>query len=175
MKICTKCLKPKRRDAFRKFWGRSSDGLRPLCRDCQKKYEKFWRLKHKEQRRLMRAKRRDKDKIWRREYNQSNRANYLCSRIRKRCLRKKLPFDLDEHLSELNARISRGVCEISGTQLRLTQGTMSFNSPSLDRIIPSAGYVYSNIRVVCFAMNAAMGNWGLEKTKEIMNAWLGRK
>ena len=175
MKICTKCLKPRRRDAFRKYWGRSSDGLRPLCRDCQKKYESFWRQKHKAQRRLAREKRRGKDKMWRESYNQSNRANYLCSRIRSRCLRRGLPFDLDKHLQELNVRISRGICEISGMPLRLGAGKMDYNSPSLDRIIPSAGYVYANIRVVCFAMNAAMGNWGLEKTREIMTAWLGRK
>ncbi len=175
MKTCTKCLKPRRKDAFRKYWGRSSDGLRPLCRDCQRKYEKFWRVKHAAQRRMMRVKRAEKDREYKRGYNQKNRAYYLASQAGRRCRKIGLPFDLDKHLPELDARFLAGKCEVSGYPLRLTAGKQDYNSPSLDRIVPSAGYVYSNIRVVCFAMNAAMGNWGSEKTREIMEYWLGRK
>lgn len=33
-------------------------------------------------------------------------------------------------------------------------------APSIDRIIPSLGYVPGNIRLVVYAVNAAMNEWG---------------
>ena len=35
-----------------------------------------------------------------------------------------------------------------------------WNSPSLDRIVPSKGYVWDNVRLVIHAMNVALRNWG---------------
>src|SRR5713226_2117687 len=119
MKVCTKCGRRRRKDAFRKCWGRSSDGLRPLCRDCQQKYEKFWRQNHQAQRRAARQKRQEKDKAYRVKLIESNRALYLISRMKRRALKKGIPFDLDQHISEINERIAAGKCEVSGYPLRL--------------------------------------------------------
>lgn len=35
-------------------------------------------------------------------------------------------------------------------------------TPSLDRIKPELGYIKSNVRLICFGLNAALGNWGEE-------------
>lgn len=39
---------------------------------------------------------------------------------------------------------------------------------SIDRIDPSIGYTKENVRFVCWWLNAAMGNWGLAKLKELI-------
>lgn len=44
--------------------------------------------------------------------------------------------------------------------------------PSIDRVIPNLGYVYSNIRIVCFGMNAALGDWGEDKFKRLVKGYL---
>lgn len=176
MKRCTQCRMLKPVSAFRKYSGASSDGLRPLCRDCQRKYEQFWRCANKKRLAEARQKRRDKDTVYRQRYIESNKALYLVSRIKSRCRKKSIPFDLDKHLSEISDRIQAGRCEISGFPLKMKHGGwMTYNSPSIDRKDPSAGYVYNNIRIVCFAMNAALGNWGEEKLRAVIHGWLGKK
>jgi transposase-like protein len=39
-KVCTKCGKNKPLDDFRKYAGRSKDGRRPICRECQNAYDR---------------------------------------------------------------------------------------------------------------------------------------
>ena len=141
-------------------------------KNCQREYEKNWRKTHNEQRKIQRIKHREKDKIYRRKYIERDRGLYLLREIRRRSTKKGLPCDLMNHLDEINHRIAKGVCEMSGIPLRLTQGKMVYNSPSIDRIKPEKGYIYSNIRIVCFAMNMAMSNWGEDVLREIMTNWL---
>jgi hypothetical protein len=62
-------------------------------------------------------------------------------------------------------------CEITGFPLREKHGKQDYNSPSIDRIDPSKGYLYDNVRIVCFAINAAMGQWGLEKLEALIKHW----
>src|SRR3990167_2435290 len=176
MKTCTQCKGVKPRTAFRRYWGQSSDGLRPLCKDCQRAYEKTWRSQHKEQLRTMREKRREKDKDYRWTFRDTNVANYLVSRIKPRALKRHLPFDLDQHLPELQERMNQRTCEMTGIPLVLAKGGRGpqYNSPSLDRIDPKKGYIYTNIQIVCFAINAAFGSWGEEPTRLVMGKWLER-
>lgn len=49
-----------------------------------------------------------------------------------------------------------------------------FNSPSLDRIDPSGGYTYDNVRVVLHLVNQALGDWGVETLSTVMRRWLSR-
>lgn len=86
-----------------------------------------------------------------------------------------LPFDLDLHTAELKERIRLGVCELSGVSLKVERGAKQANSASIDRIVPELGYVYSNIRVIAFALNAGLGNWGEDAFAEIVKAWLERR
>lgn len=39
---------------------------------------------------------------------------------------------------------------------------------SIDRINPKLGYTKENVRFVCWWVNTAMGNWGLELLKELV-------
>lgn len=49
------------------------------------------------------------------------------------------------------------------------------NSPSIDRIDSSKGYVYSNIRIVCFALNAFYNTWGEEAVQPIIDALIEKR
>jgi len=148
--------------------------LKAVCSDCQRAYEEMWRAKNRERLVAARASRRAKDQEYRKQYVEAHRAEYLVCGMRTRSIKKGMEFDLDKHVEALNARIRRGVCELTGLPLRLTHGRRQWDSPSIDRIDPNRGYIYSNVRVVCFAVNAAMGDWGEAVLKKIASAYLER-
>lgn len=115
-----------------------------------------------------------KDAEYQRQYRLKNRAKDLMRHARFRATKKGLPFDLDQHLSELQRRINNGFCEISGIPFNL-DGGRTWDSPSFDRIDSSAGYTYCNVRVVLHAVNSAMGDWGEAKMLEIARAIMARR
>ena len=175
MKTCTKCGRSRRRDAFRKYWGRSSDGLRPICRDCQKLYERHWRLRHKADRKRARIRRSEKERIYRKEYDARNRGRLLIMETKRRCKKRGMPFDLLDHVEEIEARVQAGQCELTKISFDFHAKGIQWNSPSIDRIRPDLGYTYRNIRVICFGMNAALGSWGEAVLRKIVEGWLGGK
>jgi hypothetical protein len=81
---------------------------------------------------------------------------------------------LERHLPEIEERIQMGVCEMTGLPFNFHSTGIAWNSPSIHRRDPKMGYTYKNIQIVCFGINAALGNWGEAALKEIVNAWLGR-
>jgi len=48
-------------------------------------------------------------------------------------------------------------------------------APSLDRIVPSKGYVLSNVRVVIHSLNIMMNTWGEEDILEVATALMKKK
>lgn len=91
-----------------------------------------------------------------------------------RARRQGLPFNLDQYRDLLWARWQRMRCELSGVELELSDGPPGPLTPSLDRRVPELGYVYHNVRVVAWGLNAAMGTWGEQPTLRLMRAWLQR-
>jgi hypothetical protein len=89
----------------------------------------------------------------------TKRAQCLIANARTRAKRRGMTFSLDGMETEIQRRIDAGKCEITGTPFDLSPGR-KFNSPSIDRIDAKRGYEPDNVRVVCHAMNAAMGDWG---------------
>jgi hypothetical protein len=175
VKTCTTCNETKPISEFRKYGGRCRDSLRPLCKVCQREYERGWRSQTKEYRAAARQRRKAKAKEYANQYLSQNRAKYLVAECRRRSARRGLAFDLDQHTPEIQTRIDQGRCELSEVPLKTTMGPMAFDSPSIDRIDPSKGYVYSNIRVVCRAMNCALGDWGEEVLARVVSGWLARR
>ena len=108
------------------------------------------------------------------QYRILKRAKNLIYLAKARARKLGVAFDLDQHEAELQHRIDAGVCELSGIAFDLT-GKRNYASPSFDRIVPSLGYAYSNVRVLCQAMNCALGNWGEENLKTVVTAWLEKK
>lgn len=85
------------------------------------------------------------------------------SRAKLKCTKNSIPFDLDsvwaiEKLTHQNFR-----CELSGKNFTPDNTSTSFMRPfipSLDRIDPRKGYTKNNVRIVTFAMNAMLSDWG---------------
>lgn len=80
-------------------------------------------------------------------------------------------YTIDELLVRQNYR-----CAVSGipfeppartTPLRFRQNPFG---PSLDRIVPDAGYVAGNIRITCVIVNTAMNEWGLPALLRLVEA-----
>jgi hypothetical protein len=69
-----------------------------------------------------------------------------------RCRRKKVAFDI-----EVSDIVIPERCPILGMKLKRSRGKQSPNSPSLDRIKPSRGYVKGNVRVISWAANQLKG------------------
>lgn len=69
--------------------------------------------------------------------------------LRCRARRLGVPFDLREEDIVLPP-----VCPVLGTPLTVGEGKQGSNSPSVDRIIPAAGYVRGNIVVVSQRVNS---------------------
>jgi hypothetical protein len=101
-----------------------------------------------------------------------SKPHMLICGARKRALPKGLPFDLDQHKPEITARVRAGHCEMTGLPFDMGMGR-TFDSPSIDRIEPTLGYVYSNIRIILWGMNAALGTWGEDVLRERMKLWIG--
>lgn len=125
-------------------------------------YQASWRAKNSDHLKARGAKRR-----------LEKRAQCLIAAARTRSRNKGLVFNLDEFCDELQRRIDLGVCEISGVPFDLSPGRKP-TSPSLDRIVPELGYIIGNVRVICHALNAGLGDWGEESFAIIAEAWLKR-
>ncbi|GLX91801.1 hypothetical protein Pfra02_43690 [Pseudomonas fragi] len=125
-------------------------------------YEAEWRANNAEHLKARGAKRR-----------LEKRAMCLIAAARVRSRNKGHAFDLDSFSEELQGRIDKGICELSGVNFDLSPGRKP-NSPSLDRINPELGYIPGNVRVICHALNAALGDWGEEALLPIMAGWVAR-
>lgn len=101
---------------------------------------------------------------------QTIRATLAINAARQRCRKFGLPFDLDDYRKLLQARYDAGVCELSGLPFDMHASRQAWNAPSLDRIKPELGYVYGNIRVILFGLNAALGTWGEDRLVEMVEA-----
>src|SRR3990167_2384708 len=80
----------------------------------------------------------NKDRILAKEARRrlGERAKCLIATARTRAHRRGLAFNLDQYVHELQARIDKGACELTGEPFDLSPGR-KFNSPSIDRIDPS--------------------------------------
>ncbi len=108
------------------------------------------------------------------KYRRVHRAKDLIRHAKLRAEKKAVAFNLDMYVDEIQQRIDLGFCEVTGLQFNLDNGR-TWDSPSLDRIIPEDGYVYSNMRIVCHAANSAMGDWGEQKIVDMANGILAKR
>lgn len=173
LKACSSCHQEKPLTAFHKD-SRQKSGLRPECSECTNARRRAcYRKRVQEGRQKPTNRKRDKaaDRLYQMKYRQKHRAKDLIRHAKTRATKKGVSFDLDKYQNEIQARIDLGVCEMTGTSFNLSQGR-TYSSPSLDRINPSEGYIYKNIRIVCHLMNCCLGDWGEETLKTVMKNWI---
>jgi hypothetical protein len=151
-KVCTKCLEPK--PATSKFFSvRKSGSLQSWCRGCVTKYQRAWLQANPEKTAAYGEKwvRSNPEKVKaKQDRRQMSRAQLL--RVTKsRAKKKGIPFDL-----EPDDLIYPDLCPYLGIPLKhhLGEGCgPKDDSPSLDRIDPSKGYVRTNVEIISHRAN----------------------
>jgi hypothetical protein len=101
----------------------------------------------------------------------------LLHAARERAAIRNLPCDLSEADIVYLIDRSKGRCEL--TKVPFSSGrpygcARRPFGPSLDRIEPCIGYTRSNCRLVCFAVNVALSDWGEEVFSRLAHGYLGR-
>lgn len=82
---------------------------------------------------------------------------------RVRARRKNVPFDLDLDFLLALAEEQDFRCKLTGINFfarNNIKARIDPYTPSIDRIVPALGYVKGNVRIVIFAVNAMLLDWG---------------
>ncbi len=80
----------------------------------------------------------------------------------RRACKRSLPVDIDEDFLVDLVEAQGARCAVSGIRFNPLSGPLK-RSPygvSIDRADSSKGYVRGNVRLVCLAVNLALGEWG---------------
>lgn len=177
MRLCRKCGGTFLESQFHKDRSRL-DGLRTRCKSCDTASCREYRQSHRTKMRALRKAWYQKNKARvskkNREQRVRNIASWMVNAAKQRAKAKGVAFDLNEHRRELKARAELGVCELTGIKLD-PSARKAFNSPSLDRIDPTKGYIYSNVRIVCYGINCALGTWGEDTLRHMAKMLLKRR
>lgn len=180
LKQCSKCRQMKPLVDFRPE-KRSADGLRYSCRACDSMRGRAYHVANREKRNTTARERRranpERDRTYGAEYRRKFVWRMILQHAKKRAAKFGWEYDLDSHVESIKARLAPMTCELTGAKLVAGVGAGSpgkryWNTPSLDRIDPTKGYTYANIRVVCWAMNCAMGTWGEAVLLDLVQKWI---
>lgn len=110
-----------------------------------------------------RAENRDKVSQW----NQNRPlAKKLLNAAKRRAIKRGLPCTItvgDISIPE--------ICPVLGVEIKVSKGMCGPNSPSLDCIIPSLGYVPGNIAVISFRANTIKSDATVDEVKKVA-AWM---
>jgi len=97
---------------------------------------------------------------------QTNPEKTILSQAESRSRRFGLPFNLT--LSDI---VIPKICPVLGIPIQLSACRLAANSPTLDRIIPSKGYVKGNVVVMSWRANRLKGD-GTPQEIELLNSWI---
>lgn len=158
-KFCTKCGLVKPLSGFAKGITKK-DGLSSWCRVCVQARSAEPRVS------LVRKSRRNHMFV----HDRAFRAHAIALSIKHRALKIGVPYNLSTEWVE--ARLDR--CALTGLPFNMSTGGRGPYSPSVDRINSNGGYVEDNCRVILWAVNAALGTWGLEAFESIAHALIAR-
>jgi hypothetical protein len=89
-----------------------------------------------------------------------------------------LPFDLDWDWAEQQLEKQRFRCPMTGLAFfmkRSDEGTKNPFAPSIDRIDPRLGYTKANCRIIIFAMNAMLSDWGECVLQSVMDGYRSKQ
>lgn len=147
---CYRCRELKPIDQFHKNVRSTRTGKAgTYCKPCMYSYRKDWESKNKDKRK-----------------GYYDKGKYTPKRKVKAALghsnRSELDFDwvwgrLEDNMFK---------CEITG--IPFTWGYREPTGFSIDRIDPNSGYTKDNVRFICWWLNVAMSNWGLDRLKELI-------
>ena len=146
MKQCSKCKETKLITLFSKD-KTHRDGLRSACAKCDN---------------LAAAKSRETSR---------GRAGKLVTDAKTSSKKRKLEINIS--VDWVEQKLKNGVCELTGLPFDFTPAQhtqLNKYAPSLDRINSKKGYTKDNVRVVLWAVNAALGQYDDEEMLPILEA-----
>ncbi len=159
MKICFRCKKEKNKENFT-LDNQKKDGLRTYCKECQQNIS----LQYKE-------KNRDLLSLKQRIFYKKIKQEKLLLKSSKNNARSK---NLINELS-LEDIVIPEYCPVLNIPLFKGEKIYSDNSPSIDRVDNSKGYLKDNIIIVSRRANCIKNNATVEELEKIVNFYKGLK
>jgi len=102
------------------------------------------------------------------------RASVLFSNAKSRCKNKNVELYITQEW--IQEHLKRGTCEITGIPFNLEppskKATRRPDAPSLDRIDKNKNYTTDNTRVILWAVNCALAEYGTEEMLPILKAMI---
>jgi hypothetical protein len=173
-KICSKCSIEKTEEDFY-FYNKNKGLKRAECKTCHDLKKKIWTKENedslREKRKIYRAKKEvlERRNIHSKEWNKKNLESVLCTHARKRAKELNIPCTISKE-----DVVIPETCPALGIPLFYGDGKMTDNSPSLDRLEPSIGYVKGNVEVISVKANRIKNNASLEEIEKVFK-WLKGK
>lgn len=128
-------------------------GHNSYCKSCKREYQREWYRKARE------------DKTQR----MATKRSTMLASARKRAKKIGVPFSLS--LADI---IIPTECPILGILMPNDNSKISYNSPTLDRLIPSKGYVSGNVEVISMRANMIKTNATHEEIQKVAD-WVKKK
>jgi hypothetical protein len=180
-KVCSKCGLEKPLSAF--VFRKDRQTYRCHCQECESEYRKIYQQTHREML-----------SIKKKEYWKQNRDNLLSKKKKYREENREVILDkkkkdyqsLDKKVSMLKRAKSRAVkkgidfdltvediiipdiCPVLGIPLFMGTKKRHDNSPSLDRIDNSKGYVKGNVRVISWRANHLKSDSNIQELRKVI-------
>ena len=132
------------------------------CKTCQQIQSKSWNQSHPE---YYRQWTKDNQEWIKNNYKRDYRENYikwLVKGAKSRAKRKGIPFNL--RVCDI---LIPTHCPVLGIELKANKGHPSYNSPSIDRIIPELGYIQDNIIIVSFKANLMKSDSTIDELEKV--------
>jgi hypothetical protein len=107
---------------------------------------------------------RERSRKWQEKDRERNPENHLFFNAKMRAKKKGIEFNITKE-----DVIIPEFCPILGIKLEKATNKPNNNSPSIDRIDNSKGYINGNIHVICHKANTIKNNASLEELKKITN------
>lgn len=110
------------------------------------------------------------------KHNSKNHFKYICWKIKAKCKKKNITYNLTDKYLEDMYKNQGCKCALTNISFQSFENTsISPYTLSIDRIIPSAGYIVGNVRLVLYAINCALNEWGEDVFKTLCKAYLENK
>jgi hypothetical protein len=160
MKTCTKCGENKSLDEF--YTNKTNpDGRRSKCKQCHNKERSIHRRSKKE-----REKKRSEKLKAKRQWRKDNLDWELWYKAKQRSEKNNLPFDIERSDIQIPDK-----CPVLGIDLFITPQHVGDHSPTVDRIVPSKGYIKGNIAIMSAKANRIKSDGTIEDIEKLY-LWL---
>lgn len=134
-----------------------------MSSDAKRTYWRTWYAAHRRDPESI-AKRRKREQ----DARHADPRRTMIANAKARAKKARVPFDIVREDIVIPA-----TCPILGIPLKIAAGTPTDNSPSLDRLLPSEGYVRGNVAVISFRANAIKNSATSDELRAVAN-WLNR-